>query len=155
MKSFSSLFCCLLLAVSAAGCWVSELPEYVIFSCDTDDDCDADGVVCIPRTGQRGFCCKPVAEMCNDIDDDCNGQTDEGFNLQTDNAHCGVCGNACNAVTETCVNGTCKSRGELVCDNELDDDTDGAKDCADPDCVGKTCNKAGGGKGTCAGSTCK
>jgi len=215
MKSFSSLFCCLVLALSAAGCWVPELPDSTLFSCDKAEDCAAEGVVCAPRTGQRGYCCTPTAEVCNGADDNCNGQpddladascytgpegtldqgnckagkaacgangtvvcagevlpaatescngddddcdgeTDEGFNLQTDMANCGACGKFCNAVTQLCVDGTCKMRGEKVCDDGLDDDSDGAKDCADSDCDNQTraCNSSDAAKNCiCIGRT--
>jgi hypothetical protein len=82
MKTFSSLCCCLLLALSATGCWVPELPAQTVFSCDTDADCAVEGVVCAPREGQRGYCCRPVAEVCNGLDDDCDGQTDDGVNCR-------------------------------------------------------------------------
>jgi hypothetical protein len=198
MKSFSSLFCGLVLALSAAGCWVPELPDSTVFICDTAEDCAAEGVVCAPRAGQqRGYCCTPTTEVCNGADDNCNGQlddlpeascytgpegtqdrgsckagraacgpngtvicsgdvvpaaaescngadddcdgeTDEGINLQTDMANCGRCGNFCNAVTQLCVDGSCRTRGEKVCDDNADDDGDGAKDCADSDCDNQT-----------------
>ncbi|HEX8436804.1 MAG TPA: hypothetical protein VF697_16960, partial [Archangium sp.] len=77
MKSFSSLLCCLLLAVSAVGCWVPELPDETLFVCDTTADCAEEGVVCAPRTGLRGYCCKATLEVCNDLDDDCDGQKDD------------------------------------------------------------------------------
>ncbi|MCB9522715.1 MAG: putative metal-binding motif-containing protein [Myxococcales bacterium] len=34
-------------------------------------------------------------EVCDNTDNDCDGQTDEGFDLRSDPSHCGVCGNAC------------------------------------------------------------
>ena len=34
-------------------------------------------------------------ETCNEVDDDCDGRTDEGFDLSNDVANCGDCGNAC------------------------------------------------------------
>ena len=48
-------------------------------------------------------------ERCNLLDDDCDGDTDEGFNLQTDEDHCGQCDNACELpnATSQCVAGEC------------------------------------------------
>ncbi|HHW97330.1 hypothetical protein KBB45_07890 [Myxococcota bacterium] len=37
----------------------------------------------------------PAAEICNDIDDNCDGLTDEGFDLSSDPNNCGQCGNVC------------------------------------------------------------
>ncbi|MEC7520728.1 MAG: MopE-related protein [Myxococcota bacterium] len=35
------------------------------------------------------------AELCNDLDDDCDGFFDEGFDLDANPEHCGECGNVC------------------------------------------------------------
>jgi len=43
---------------------------------------------CIPSNGG--------VEVCDDIDNDCNGVVDDGFDLMTDVHNCGACGNACN-----------------------------------------------------------
>jgi alpha-tubulin suppressor-like RCC1 family protein len=50
--------------------------------------------------------CTP--EACNEMDDDCDGRTDEGFDLATDRSHCGRCNNAC-APIEACVASSCAS----------------------------------------------
>jgi hypothetical protein len=34
-------------------------------------------------------------EICDGLDNNCNGQVDEGFNVQSDVHHCGTCGNDC------------------------------------------------------------
>jgi Putative metal-binding motif len=54
-------------------------------------------------------CVSPVqsAELCNAADDDCDGLTDEAFNLNTDPAHCGGCNIAC-AEGESCCTGVCR-----------------------------------------------
>jgi len=56
-------------------------------------------------------------EQCNGWDDDCDGDTDEDFDLDSDPANCGICGNACDT-GEECQNGQCHDPGE-------DDDTVG------------------------------
>ncbi|GAB5543608.1 MAG: hypothetical protein SangKO_033680 [Sandaracinaceae bacterium] len=35
------------------------------------------------------------AELCNDLDDDCDGNVDEDFDLDTDTENCGACGSLC------------------------------------------------------------
>jgi hypothetical protein len=54
-------------------------------------------------------CPDPVAEVCNDADDDCDGEIDEDFDLQSDPANCGRCGAACMLpdAVNLCVAGTC------------------------------------------------
>jgi hypothetical protein len=39
----------------------------------------------------------PGLEICNHIDDDCDGKTDEGFDVHTDPQNCGACGHVCGA----------------------------------------------------------
>ncbi|MHC4836567.1 MAG: MopE-related protein [Planctomycetota bacterium] len=66
--------------------------------------CDGNGGTrCNARPGD------PRAEACNEADDDCDGSTDEDFDVRSDLAHCGGCNNACghaNAVSE-CRNAIC------------------------------------------------
>jgi alpha-tubulin suppressor-like RCC1 family protein len=45
-------------------------------------------------------------ETCNGLDDDCDGEIDEGFELDQDPEHCGACGRGC-AVEENCSARTC------------------------------------------------
>lgn len=106
-------------------------------ACDnegSDDDCDGTkdnvrgrGDACTPdgaaamcgggtrecMSGQRDLVCvakkMPAAESCNQMDDDCDGKTDETFNLQTDAANCGSCGHAC-ANNQACCAGSCAMR---------------------------------------------
>jgi hypothetical protein len=48
----------------------------------------------------------PVAEVCNELDDDCDGAIDNGFDFQTDVNHCGDCATKCGAGM-TCCGGDC------------------------------------------------
>lgn len=102
--------------------------------------------------------CSPTnggIEICDEIDNDCNGQVDEGFDFQNDLDNCGSCGNACTYphASGQCVNGNCQmstcdigwvdlnqdpdngceymcaqtNGGVEICDN-LDNDCDGDTD---------------------------
>jgi len=58
--------------------------------------------------GQKG----PSMEMCNGLDDNCDGETDEDFDLVNDPMNCGGCGNTCTQVNVPnaiagCENGGC------------------------------------------------
>jgi hypothetical protein len=52
-------------------------------------------------------------EICDDVDNDCNGTVDDGFDKEGDPAHCGTCGYACGdhipdgATVDGCLNGQC------------------------------------------------
>jgi hypothetical protein len=54
--------------------------------------------------------CVGVAETCNNLDDDCDGMMDEGFDTTSNPAHCGACGMACNQpnTAGTCVTSECQ-----------------------------------------------
>jgi len=51
----------------------------------------------------------PQTETCNNLDDDCNGVVDDGFDKQNDPNNCGTCGHVCTTPNGTpgCVNGQC------------------------------------------------
>jgi alpha-tubulin suppressor-like RCC1 family protein len=74
--------------------------------------------------------CVPAGdEACNEIDDDCDGRADEGFDIARDVLHCGACGMACASGTRSvaaCTDGVCG----LVCDPGFADcDGAGATGC--------------------------
>jgi hypothetical protein len=54
-------------------------------------------------------------ELCNGLDDDCDGVVDNGFDLQTNPLHCGACDHACRLPNAdvACVAGECQFRGCL------------------------------------------
>lgn len=124
--------------------------------------------------GQDG--CVPMQEVCNELDDDCDGMADEDFDLSADPLNCGGCGVECelnpdNGASE-CGSGECV----LSCDpgwgdcNELDDDGcesllsdpahcgDCDTTCADPEpfCSGEgtafSCASGCGTRTLCGGS---
>lgn len=52
----------------------------------------------------------PSMELCNGADDDCDGVTDNGFDLTTDRNHCGACSTVC-STDESCCAGGCVAGG--------------------------------------------
>jgi hypothetical protein len=76
---------------------------YAQFGCGTITDCD-DGSSSISPT---------APENCNELDDDCDAQVDEGFDLQTDVDNCGSCGEVCSFPNAgaTCESGLCQIGG--------------------------------------------
>ena len=121
-------------ALGWTGCTA---PEPAAEACNgRDDDCDglvdeeqAVGAACTRTNafgacagvtlcaGEAGVVCtalEPAAEVCNGVDDDCDGATDEGFATSAGGGlkyglsveHCGACGYACPAV----------EHGQVACD---------------------------------------
>ena len=73
--SASLLLCCILFG-AGAGCSVS-FPDELPYTCETDADCGGKGYVCTSLPDSRHYCCLPEAEVCNHLDDDCNGAVDD------------------------------------------------------------------------------
>src|SRR4029079_4796101 len=77
--------------------------------------CTAGVQTCL--NGTWGVCVgevTPQTEVCNELDDDCDGIVDNGFDLQHDVNNCGTCGHQCFAphATSICANG---QSGILAC----------------------------------------
>ncbi|MBN1771989.1 MAG: hypothetical protein JXB32_12040 [Deltaproteobacteria bacterium] len=94
------LFCTSASYCVSGACVV--LPDIV---CDDGDPATVDSCDEATDTCLHGGC-TPVPEVCNGLDDDCDGMVDEDFDLATDPANCGACGNVC-AAGESCVDGVC------------------------------------------------
>jgi len=73
-------------------------------------ECEKGTQICLTN-GDYSACddIKPAVEICDGKDNDCDGATDETFNLMTDVNNCGSCGNICNYsnAINGCVNGEC------------------------------------------------
>ncbi|PKN55582.1 MAG: hypothetical protein CVU56_20565 [Deltaproteobacteria bacterium HGW-Deltaproteobacteria-14] len=101
--------------------------------------CGADSLCCTPNA--CGFCGDLTAEICNGVDDDCDGQTDDGLAAQACANQQGVCAGA-NATCGGTAGWQCGAdvllahapryqSNEATCD-KLDNDCDGQTD--EPGC---------------------
>lgn len=152
------LLCAATLAFAALYSCSVTFSDQVKYACTKDADCGGDSFICA-KSPTRSVCCKPTGpevcdkvdndcdgfvdntgkqEICNGLDDDCNGKIDEGFDLKTNSNHCGACNHAC-AVNEFCHESGCVVRVESNCFDGVDDDGNGLIDCADPSCDLRSC----------------
>ncbi len=131
------------LAAGAASCLFGVDPDRDRFSCVEQADCGP-GFECWPQAAGGALCFRAgecSAEACDGADNNCDGRADEGFDLATDPAHCGACGNAC-LEGAGCAQGHCR---ESLCADGQDNDQDGLPDCADQDCpLGGACAEDAG-----------
>ena len=149
-------------------------------SCGTDTGACVAGTV---RCAGGALSCQgasgPQLEVCNTIDDDCDGTVDEGTLLATDPRNCGMCGRVCSypngipvcaggaCMLAGCVTGhhdrdgdpangceyACELAGAEVC-NGRDDDCDGSIDegLTPPPSYCNPNGVCGGTTATCGGS---
>ena len=97
--------------------------------------------------------CTPTAEICNGMDDDCDGVPDNGFDLMTDPANCGMCGSPC---AGTCSGGSCDTgcpAGFDDCDGNPSNGCEANLMTSRDDC-GMCGTRCRGTTGTCCSGTC-
>ena len=71
-----ALVLCGVLFGTASGC-VVDFPDELPYTCEADSDCGGSPHVCASLADGRKYCCKPETELCNRLDDDCNGVPDD------------------------------------------------------------------------------
>jgi hypothetical protein len=128
-----ALLLCGVLFGAASGCAV-EFPDDLPYACVEDGDCGGAPHVCAALPDGRKYCCKPETELCNHLDDDCNGVVDDLSNEPCYEGPEGTQGvGACRAGKPSCSSaGTVLCLGQVKPSNEVcngkDDDCDGTVD---------------------------
>jgi hypothetical protein len=85
---------------------------------DDQTTCTGGAAICENTSGDDDI------ELCNQLDDDCDTSTDEGFDLTSDEANCGECGSTCTNTlgTTSCTGSVCVpqcSAGGAQCDGNV------------------------------------
>jgi hypothetical protein len=103
---------------------------------------------------------QPQPELCDAIDQDCDGNPYNGFDLNSDPANCGKCGERCGR-GDTCCDGHCISVTDLGSDprncGKCGNTCGVGQYCCQGDCLSNapsgTGGRAGGGGGQCQCTT--
>jgi hypothetical protein len=119
---------------------LSNIVTLALLAIDNDEDGFTDDVDC---DDDNDSIYPGAPEVCNGIDDNCDEQDDETFDVgdACDNGQNGVCNIAgikvCDGLYGTMCNAPDGSGNAVqeICDNLLDDDCDGNTDAADSECV--------------------
>jgi len=99
---------------------------------------------CTPRIAPGS-----LAEVCNRLDDNCDGVVDDGFDLLANRDNCGACGNACDP-SRLCTNGVCCALGRTNCAGACEDTEGDRNNCGgcgivcsspDRDCCSGSCGR--------------
>src|SRR4051812_40532308 len=109
--------------VAPDPCYTGSMSTLGVGRCHGGTQACADGgLVCAGQV-------TPVPELCNQLDDNCNGVPDDGFDFKNDPRNCGNCGVGC-ALPQRCEDGGCAFPTETACNDGIDNDGDLATDCA-------------------------
>ena len=109
--------------------------------------CASEGVFACDADGTATLCDAPPPEssqeLCDMLDNDCDGSTDEAFDLRTDEANCGTCGRVCDLpnAASVCVDSDCG----------ISDCADGFRDANRDAADGCECVESNGGIELCDG----
>jgi len=91
--------------------------------CQSDEFCPGNEILCSECTCCDSDCTECQPEICDSLDNDCDGVIDNGFDLTSNESHCGECNNIC-TIEEECINSVCTVCETEICDG-LDNDCDG------------------------------
>lgn len=128
---------------------------------DCSNDCGFGSEICVAGSWQSCTARQPEEEICDAVDNDCDGEVDEDFECaKGEQADCGTDVGECEFGTKicgtTCQWGNCiggVNPGSEVCEGAKDEDCDGTVDNGCGCTNGQTKNCCGGTTITCTGGT--